>query len=190
MKLSLRWVLLVSAIACSAPSLAQDKVRLIGSGASFPFPIYSAWFKASARLRTASRSTIRPRAAARASRISSTRRSISPPAIRRMTDDQMKKVPGGVQLLPMTAGEVVLAYNVPGVTDLRLPRMFIPRSFSARSRNGTIRRSWPRIPEPSSRTFRSPWCAAPTAAARHSCSPIICAPSARNGRRVPASATR
>ena len=40
---SLRWVLLVSAIAFSAPSLAQDKVRLIGSGASFPFPT---WFAA------------------------------------------------------------------------------------------------------------------------------------------------
>ena len=31
-----------------------------------------------------------------------------------MTDEQMAKVPGGVQLLPMTAGEIVIGYNVPG----------------------------------------------------------------------------
>jgi len=41
----------------------------------------------------------------------------------------MKKVPGGVQLLPMTAGEVVLAYNLPGVTNLRLPRDVYPAIF-------------------------------------------------------------
>ena len=29
----------------AAPALAQDSLRLTGSGASFPFPIYSAWFK-------------------------------------------------------------------------------------------------------------------------------------------------
>jgi ABC-type phosphate transport system substrate-binding protein len=29
----------------TAPAAAQERVRLIGSGASFPFPLYSAWFK-------------------------------------------------------------------------------------------------------------------------------------------------
>jgi len=29
-----------------APVLAQDSLRLTGSGATFPFPVYSAWFKA------------------------------------------------------------------------------------------------------------------------------------------------
>ena len=28
------------------PAEGQDRLRLTGSGASFPFPIYSAWFKA------------------------------------------------------------------------------------------------------------------------------------------------
>jgi phosphate transport system substrate-binding protein len=40
-----------------------------------------------------------------------------------MTDEDMAKVPGGVQLLPMTGGEIVLAYNLPGnPKNLKLPR--------------------------------------------------------------------
>ena len=41
-----------------------------------------------------------------------------------MTDEQIAEVDGGVVLLPMTAGEVVLAYNLPGVTELKLPARF------------------------------------------------------------------
>ena len=36
-----------------------------------------------------------------------------------MTDEEMSKVPGGVQLLPMTGGELVLSYNLPGNPKLR-----------------------------------------------------------------------
>ena len=40
-----------------------------------------------------------------------------------MTDEDMAKVPGGVQLLPMTAGEIVIGYNVAGSPKaLKLPR--------------------------------------------------------------------
>jgi phosphate transport system substrate-binding protein len=40
-----------------------------------------------------------------------------------MTDEQIAKVPGGVQLMPMTAGEIVLGYNLPGSPkNLKLPR--------------------------------------------------------------------
>jgi len=35
---------LATAISFAAPAMA-DSVRLTGSGASFPFPLYSAWFK-------------------------------------------------------------------------------------------------------------------------------------------------
>src|SRR5215470_8012360 len=39
-----------------------------------------------------------------------------------MTDEEIAKVPGGVQLVPLTAGEIALAYNVAGVKGLKLPR--------------------------------------------------------------------
>ncbi|MGH8594851.1 MAG: phosphate ABC transporter substrate-binding protein PstS, partial [Gammaproteobacteria bacterium] len=37
-------VLLIAAAISSAPARAEN-IRLIGSGASFPFPIYATWFK-------------------------------------------------------------------------------------------------------------------------------------------------
>jgi phosphate transport system substrate-binding protein len=39
-----------------------------------------------------------------------------------MSDEDMAKVDGGVQLLPMTAGCIVLTYNLKGVTGLKLSR--------------------------------------------------------------------
>ena len=39
-----------------------------------------------------------------------------------MTDDEIKQAKDNVILLPMTAGNIVLAYNLDGVTDLKLSR--------------------------------------------------------------------
>ena len=39
-----------------------------------------------------------------------------------MTDDEIKEAKDNVILLPMTAGNIVLAYNLEGVTDLKLSR--------------------------------------------------------------------
>jgi phosphate transport system substrate-binding protein len=39
-----------------------------------------------------------------------------------MSNDEISQVPGGVQLIPMTAGSIVIAYNLPEVKDLKLSR--------------------------------------------------------------------
>ncbi|MEI8294050.1 MAG: phosphate ABC transporter substrate-binding protein PstS [bacterium] len=39
-----------------------------------------------------------------------------------MTDEEIKKVAAGVVMVPATAGEIVFAYNLPGVTGLKLTR--------------------------------------------------------------------
>ncbi len=39
-----------------------------------------------------------------------------------MDDEQLARVKNNVLLLPMTAGEIVLAYNLPGVSELKLSR--------------------------------------------------------------------
>src|SRR5262245_5966296 len=52
-----------------------------------------------------------------------------------MKPEDMAKVSGGVQLFPMTAGAIVLAYNVQGVTDLRLSRKAYAGMFL-----GTVKR--------------------------------------------------
>jgi phosphate transport system substrate-binding protein len=47
-----------------------------------------------------------------------------------MTDKQIAQVKGGVVLLPMTAGTIVLSYNLQGVTTLNLPRVVYPLIFT------------------------------------------------------------
>ena len=47
-----------------------------------------------------------------------------------MKPEDMAKVPEGVQLFPMTAGSIVLAYNLQGVDDLKLSREGVRRHLS------------------------------------------------------------
>ena len=39
-----------------------------------------------------------------------------------MSDEEIEKVKQGVVMIPATAGSVVIAYNLPGVKDLKLSR--------------------------------------------------------------------
>jgi len=107
----------------SVPALGQDRLRLTGSGASFPFPIYSAWFKSfSSQHKTV---TVDYQAKGSGAGIQDfINRTVDFAASdAAMTDEEIAKVPGGVQLLPMTAGEIVLGYNLPGnPKGLKLPR--------------------------------------------------------------------
>ncbi len=52
-----------------------------------------------------------------------------------MDDDQMARVKNGVILLPMTAGEIVLEYNLPGVPELKLSRAAYTGIFLGSVRN-------------------------------------------------------
>src|SRR5262245_48781650 len=112
----------VLAVLVVSPSGAQDRVRLTGSGASFPFPLYSAWFKAfgNAHRSVAVDYQAKGSGAGIQDFINHTVDFAASDAA--MTDEEIAKVPGGVQLLPMTAGEITLAYNVAGVKELKLPR--------------------------------------------------------------------
>ena len=48
-----------------------------------------------------------------------------------MKMEDMAKVPEGVQLLPMTAGEIIVTYNLPGnPAGLKLPRDVYPEYLS------------------------------------------------------------
>jgi phosphate transport system substrate-binding protein len=106
---------------------AQDKVRLVGSGASFPAPIYLSWFKEISKTGLTVDYQSKGSGAGIQDLINKTVDFAASDAA--MTDEQMAKVPGGVQLLPMTAGEVVLGYNLPGVQKLQLPRDVYPQIF-------------------------------------------------------------
>jgi len=119
------FALLLAAIVLAAvagPSPAQDRVRLTGSGASFPFPLYSAWFKAFSGKHPGMAVDYQAKGSGGGIQdfINHTVDFAASDAA--MTDEDMAKVPGGVQLLPMTGGEIALAYNVAGVKGLKLPR--------------------------------------------------------------------
>jgi phosphate transport system substrate-binding protein len=46
-----------------------------------------------------------------------------------MNDEEIAKVKKGAVLLPMTAGEIVLTFNLKGVKELKLPRSVYPEIF-------------------------------------------------------------
>jgi phosphate transport system substrate-binding protein len=108
----------VSAAACSAS--AQTKLN--GAGATFPAPLYQRWIaeftKANPNVQ------INYQAVGSGTGITNFTQGIvnfagSDAA---MTDEQIAKVKQGVVLIPATAGSIVMAYNLPGVENLKLSR--------------------------------------------------------------------
>jgi phosphate transport system substrate-binding protein len=102
----------------------QQDVQLVGAGASFPAPLYQRWFQdingkypklqinyqsvgSGAGVEQFTSGTVDFGASDTA-----------------MKDEEIKKVPQdkGVILLPVSAGGIVLAYNLQGVDELKLPR--------------------------------------------------------------------
>ncbi len=121
MRFTIAGIAAAAMLALASPLAAAD-VRLTGSGASFPFPLYSAWFK---DFGTKSDGvTVNYQSKGSGAGIQDFVNKVVDFAASdaAMTDEQIAKVSDGVVLLPMTAGEIVLAYNLPGVTELKLPR--------------------------------------------------------------------
>ncbi|WP_199775484.1 phosphate ABC transporter substrate-binding protein PstS [Microbulbifer pacificus] len=114
--------------ATSAES-AGTNVRLNGSGASFPFPIYSRWFKDFSEKQRRIRVEYQVKGSDAGIRdfINGTVDFAASDAA--MEEDEIGKIKRGAILLPMTAGEVVLAYHLPGIDTLRLPRSVYPEIF-------------------------------------------------------------
>jgi phosphate transport system substrate-binding protein len=105
-----------------AGSAVADVVQINGAGATFSAPLYQRWFQdynkrhpevqvnyqaigSAAGIKQFTHGTIDFGASDAA-----------------MTDEQIARVHNGAVLLPMTAGEIVLPYNLPGVPQLRLSR--------------------------------------------------------------------
>lgn len=99
-------------------------VSLTGAGASFPAPLYQTWFtelnKKYPNLQVNYQSV-----GSGAGVEQFTKGTVDFGASDvAMKDEEIAKIPKdkGVILLPVTAGSIVLAYNLPGVTALKLPR--------------------------------------------------------------------
>lgn len=106
----------------SGGSTASSTVKLTGSGASFPFPLYDRWFKEFCASHEGVKVDYQAKGSGAGIKdfINGTTDFGASDAA--MKDEEIAQVEKGVQLLPMTAGEVVLAYNLDGVSELKLSR--------------------------------------------------------------------
>lgn len=113
-------IALAAAVAFGSSAMADT--RITGSGASFPFPLYSAWFKDFSKKTQGV--TVDYQSKGSGAGIQDLINNVVDFAASdaAMKDEDIAKVKQGVVLLPMTAGEIVLAYNLPGVKELKLPR--------------------------------------------------------------------
>ncbi|TAF15531.1 MAG: phosphate ABC transporter substrate-binding protein PstS [Oscillatoriales cyanobacterium] len=113
----------VAAAANTKLALASD-VAITAAGASFPAPLYQRWFQ--------DFNKINPKVQINYQSVGSgagveqfTKGTVDFGASDTgMKDDEIAKVPAdkGVILLPMTAGSIVIGYNLPDVPELKLPR--------------------------------------------------------------------
>jgi phosphate transport system substrate-binding protein len=135
MKVGLGYRLCLLLILCGFLSAslgwAGESVRLKGSGASFPFPLYGLWFKEYGKSNRNIIIDYQAKGSGAGIRDFVNKTVDFAASDAAMTDEEMASVEGGVQLLPMTAGSIVLAYNLPdGPKDVKLSREAYSKIFS------------------------------------------------------------
>src|SRR5580765_7760889 len=118
--------LALSALGCGGgsptPAEAASAVKLQGAGASFPAPLYNKWFKEYSAAHQ--RVLVDYQSVGSGSGVKSVMdKTVDFGASdAAMKPEDMAKVDVGVQLLPLTAGAIVLTYNLKDVPTLKLSR--------------------------------------------------------------------
>ena len=129
-RLAVHAIIILSITACVVQRADAQNVRITASGASFPFPLYTAWFQEFGRLHRNIRINYQSVGSGAGVQALINRTVDFAASDSAMTDEQIKQVNGGVVLLPMTAGTIVLTYNLSGVPHLKLPREIYPLIFT------------------------------------------------------------
>ena len=117
----------VCAAACGGGAAAATSVDLHGAGASFPYPLYDRWFKD--YVSSHPNTTVDYQSVGSGAGVTQfTNKTVDFGASdAAMTDDEIAKVDRGVQMIPMTAGSIVLSYNLP---DLNAPLRLSRKTYS------------------------------------------------------------
>jgi len=126
------WVRLTAAALVAGTmftSSAMAGMAIHGSGASFPYEIYSLWFMLYNRENKEVAVDYVAKGSGGGIKDFQAHAVDFAASDAAMNEAEIAEVPEGVQLLPMTAGEVVLAYNLPGISNLKLPRTVYPQIF-------------------------------------------------------------
>jgi phosphate transport system substrate-binding protein len=104
------------------PAGGAAEVKLQGAGASFPAPLYNKWFKAYSTAHPGVQVDYQSVGSGAGVKSVLDRTVDFGASDAAMKPEDMAKVEGGVQLVPMTAGSIVLAYKLDGVENLQLSR--------------------------------------------------------------------
>lgn len=121
----MRLTLFIAHSVCAASALLAVSARaqqLTGAGASFPAPLYQRWAADFGRIHPSIQvnyQSLGSGAGVRQFLRGTVDFGASDSA---MTDAEIAKAPRGALLLPVTAGSIAVAYNLPGVKDLKLSR--------------------------------------------------------------------
>ncbi|MGD0229776.1 MAG: phosphate ABC transporter substrate-binding protein PstS [Syntrophorhabdales bacterium] len=121
-----RWTAIVliaiAAVCFCTPGRAADLVKLQGVGASFPAPLYLKWFKAYSGSHRNVQIDYQSVGSGNGVKSFIDRTVDFGASDAAMKPEEVARVEAGALCLPMTAGSIVLAYNVQGVPGLKLSR--------------------------------------------------------------------
>jgi phosphate transport system substrate-binding protein len=111
-------------LSCSSSNdkAASSVVKLQGAGASFPAPLYTKWFKTYSSAHPDIQVDYQSVGSGSGIKSVIDRTVDFGASDAAMKPEDIARVDGGVQLLPMTAGAIVLTYNLKGVNELKLSR--------------------------------------------------------------------
>ncbi len=123
-------VLRVLTLACGAlvcasfwqPSLASDPIKIHGAGASFPAPLYQRWFRDYFLAHPNIQVDYQPIGSGPGVNSFIEGRLDFAGSDQPLTGELAQRAGDNVLQLPLTAGAVVLTYNLPGIDGLRLSR--------------------------------------------------------------------
>ena len=115
-------IIAISFISCSGDKSSLEDTTLTGAGATFPAPLYQKWFKIYSVSHDGVQVGYQSIGSGGGVKNVIDRTVDFGASDAAMSPAEIAKVEGGVQLLPITAGCIVLAYNLQGVTGLKLSR--------------------------------------------------------------------
>ena len=101
---------------------AGETVRLSGAGATFPSPLYMKWFKSYSKAHPNVQVDYQGIGSSGGQTAVIENKVDFGASDAAMPPENREKVAIGVQLLPMTAGSIVLGYNLAGIDNLKLSR--------------------------------------------------------------------
>src|SRR5262249_1038297 len=127
---SMLLLVMLCSLCLAASDAAAEMVKLKGSGASFPFPLYGRWFKEYGKVNKQVQVDYQAKGSGAGIKDFVNKTVDFAASDAAMTDEEIASGDVGGEVLAMTAGEIVLAYNLPnGPKDLKLSREAYTKIF-------------------------------------------------------------